>query len=289
MSPSIVLKHEASMHLLDCLDRISREVTASSPLTIRPILKGHSNQNYHLQWRDHCSFLRLDNDVAKLFQLNRSQELQLLEKLATKGIAPAVEFSDLEKGILLTEFIQGRELQPEDVDDEAICSGLKTFFSTLSQYSLPVQQFELPQNIDSFFSKLLPEAIYFQQLQPYHQQAIQCIQRLSEQHHCLQLCHNDLNLENILVSDEGKIVAIDWEYCGCSHIQLELAKLANALDLNNQQIQQLHSLDPERLPNPWDEIRHLARYIDAVWYGLMAQNKNDPYWHQRYLRFSAFL
>lgn len=263
-------------HLIDVLPLLP--FPNAKVIKLSPITSGHSNQNFQLQVGEEKYFLRLDAQPSRIFSLNRRFEISVLQQMALLGFAPSIHHHDLEQGILITDFIQGRYLQKDDLQQQDICTQFQNFFKALRHLNTDNLTFTLDTTINHYFAQLDTKQTYFKQLIPFHEHYIDVISKLAQQPQFLQICHNDLNRENLLVTQDKRIMAIDWEYSTVSHLQLEIAKLANVLDLDESQIIQIIPKMETAFTLEWQQIRQLARYIDTLWYALMAQIQCSHYW-----------
>ena len=83
--------------------------------TFRKLEGGLTNRTYRVFQGDTICVLRLDLSYSDVIQSNRLNELSILNKAAKAGLAPNIIFSNLEFGILLTEYLPGRIWKESDL------------------------------------------------------------------------------------------------------------------------------------------------------------------------------
>jgi len=92
-------------------------------------------------------------------------------------------------------------------------------------------------------------------------------------------CHNDLNLSNIMYSDD--IFFIDWDYAGFNHPYFDLALLFNAMNLTSNEefnflsiyTDQENNIDHELLK----EYKKMSLYVEYLWIVATSSQENHKY------------
>ncbi len=92
-------------------------------------------------------------------------------------------------------------------------------------------------------------------------------------------CHNDLNLSNIMYSDD--IFFIDWDYAGFNHPYFDLALLFNAMNLTSNEeysfltiyADQENDIDHELLK----EYKKMSLYVEYLWIVVTSSQENPKY------------
>jgi len=92
-------------------------------------------------------------------------------------------------------------------------------------------------------------------------------------------CHNDLNLSNIMHSDD--IFFIDWDYASFNHPYFDLALLFNAMNLTSNEeynflniyADQVNNIDDELL----NEYKKMSLYVEYLWIVATSSQENPKY------------
>jgi thiamine kinase-like enzyme len=192
------------------------------PISIEPLPGGITNHNYLVKDAGHSYVTRLCVDKT-LLGIDRRNEVVCHRAAHACGIAP--ELVHQEDGVLVSQFVPGRTLAPEDVRDLAFIPRLVAVLRRLHES----------------WDRLSGEMLYFSPFQTartYARTAVELnarlpgdIDRLLEDAACLSrrlgpfvpvLCHNDLLASNIIDATD-RVWLVDWEYGGMGHPLFDLA------------------------------------------------------------------
>jgi thiamine kinase-like enzyme len=195
------------------------------PIAVEPLPGGITNHNYVVRDAGRAYVARVCGDRS-LLGIDRRNEIACQQAAHAIGIAP--ELLHHEDGVLVSEFVPGKTLTPEDVRDAAFLPRLGAVLRALH---------------DSW-DRLSGEILYFsafQTVRTYARTARRLGARLPEDLDELLddarglarliapfvpvLCHNDLLSSNIL-ADDGRVWLVDWEYPGMGHPLFDLAGVA---------------------------------------------------------------
>ncbi len=180
--------------------------------------QGFCNENYLLQTAHHKYLLRkfkLEN--------NRKREFKVQQAAYKKKIAAKPLLLDEENALMICDFVEGDHKEKLNKQD-------LTQLSNLLQKLHKIQIRQIPIDLKKAFTSQSKEV----------QKAFQTIQRYKVEN---VLCHNDLNLKNILFSG-NKIKLIDWEFATVNDRYFDLACVCVECDLKKQ-----------------EEVTFLARYF----------------------------
>ncbi|MEO0367532.1 MAG: phosphotransferase [Pseudomonadota bacterium] len=151
---------------------------------------------------------------------------------AQSGIAPRVHFHDHEKGILLMEFMSGTSPTPGEMNQfhiEQLAGVVRSIHSPeLTSRAQSLQKFNLPE----FCASYLPDAGNWANQK--NQLLAPVIDAFDAQDKELVFCHNDLIVENFLVSND-RLMVLDWEYAQLNFASFDLASVCFYFDLNDSQ------------------------------------------------------
>lgn len=205
----------------------------STDLKISPLSGGITNRNYRVDGDGESFVLRVSGDKTELLGINREHEYRTQQIAGELGIAPEVIYFLEPEGYLVTRFIEGRPIPPEELRQP---EGLQLVAATLHNiHALPTfpgrfSAFQVVRdyaNIARQYKVPFPEN--FKWL--FHQmtEAEQALMRYPPMQYP---CHNDLLNANFLLSD--KLYVLDWEYAGMGDIFFDLANFSNNHDLSEE-------------------------------------------------------
>lgn len=171
--------------------------------------QGFCNENYLLQTTHHTYLLRkfkLEN--------NRKREFKVQQAAYKKKIAAKPHLLDEENALMVCDFIEGDHKEKLNKQDLAQLSNL---LKKLHKIKIRQTPLDLKKSFTSQSKEL--------------QKAFQTIRRYKVEN---VLCHNDLNLKNILFSGK-KMKFIDWEFATVNDRYFDLACVCVECNLNKKE------------------------------------------------------
>ncbi|MFQ5812456.1 MAG: phosphotransferase [Anaerolineae bacterium] len=195
---------------------------------------GITNQNYRVEVGGETFVLRISGANTELLGINREHEHAAHAAAAELGIAPEVIYFIQPEGYLVTRFVSGRPLPPEEIrrpdNIRRVVMTLQqihrlppipvTFspFRTVEKYAETARRYGVtfPDNFDWLIARMGDIETAF-----------------SKHPFTPRLCHNDLLNENFL--DDGRIRVLDWEYAGMGDVFFDLANFAVHHDFSDEQ------------------------------------------------------
>lgn len=235
-------------------------------LSARPVvvaeLNGLSNTSYLIAEGNLKLVLRLNRSAAE-FGVDRTLERTILQGLNEAPFTPTLIHYDERIDFIVTEYVNGSEIRPEDLDGHL--EDIARLFGKI--HASPVHTTSRLEPVE--------QARYY-----YEQLAGMNSRSLSWCYHVLEsraiplppnpcLCHNDLLLENIVKCDT-RLVALDWEYANTGDPAFDLAVFIECYQLDKRA--QQHFL--KAYPGPVESIhridnyRLLYRLIEVLWWML---------------------
>lgn len=186
---------------------------------------GITNQNYRVDTGGESFVIRLAGANTELLGINRAYEYAAHRAAAGLGIAPEIIYFIEPEGYLVTRFIEGRPLPPEEIgrpeNIRRVAEALRQIhalpeipgafspFRTVEDYTTIARRYgvNFPDSFQTLLARMQQvEAAFLQQ--PFRP--------------CP--CHNDLLNENFL--DDGRLRILDWEYAGMGDPFFDLANFA---------------------------------------------------------------
>jgi thiamine kinase-like enzyme len=198
---------------------------------------GITNRNLRVRFGDHDAVVRLPGKETELLGIDREAERAATAAAACSGVGPEVLAFLAGHGCLVTRFIAGRVLEPEDVR-----AGLDEVAAALRAVHggppLPLR-FDAWAVVDTYRATAearggrMPDA--FAGLRA-RAEAVR--EALTGAEHAPVPCHNDLLPANF-IHDGARVRILDWEYAGMGDRYFDLGNLS----VNNG----LTEADDERL------------------------------------------
>jgi thiamine kinase-like enzyme len=197
----------------------------------RPLEGGITNRNYLVTLGGKRYVIRVPGKDTSLLGIDRTAEREANENAASLGVAPAVTAQLDDPPCLVTEFVECKEMTPEDLREPETMKRVIRSIRTVHDSGAA-----LPTSFDSF--RVVEEyretaadrggkipAAY----EEAHDQAREIEAALSGPEHEPVPCHNDLLAGNFLRGSE-RIWIVDWEYAGMGDRYFDLANFA----INNE-------------------------------------------------------
>lgn len=242
----------------------------------QPLTLGQTNSNYRLTGIKKNYFVKVVNRSNSALRptidsplLNRI--LQNKPALALWLVTNHFESPQLS----IDEWYDSKPLTNKIFDNNDFIQSLADFLGVLHR----------PQTFTQVDRKRLPKINIAEYLTRYHQLALvnrpnEIVQINNLYQQSLPLidffcadtfCHNDLSLQNILLSISEQIKIIDWEYAGWGDPLLEIANLINSCDLQPNQENVLLAyyskitntiMDLEKL----EKMKQLSIIVNRLWF-----------------------
>jgi thiamine kinase-like enzyme len=239
-----------------------------SDLKVTPLSGGITNSNYRVDLGGEAYVLRIAGANTELLGIHRDHEYTANLAAGQLGIAPEVVYFIQPEGYLVTRFISGRPVPPEEVRQpetiERVAEALKRV------HSLPAipGEFWVPHIVTAYSQVARQYAVPFPENFPW------LLERLAEAESALTShplafhpCHNDLLNENFLF--DGRLRILDWEYAGMGDPFFDLANLSVNHDFTDEQDRWLlESYFGEVTPGNYAHLkvtRILSDYREAMW------------------------
>jgi thiamine kinase-like enzyme len=188
---------------------------------VRP-LTGMTNRSWRLSAGDADLVLRAPGASSQRY-LSRTQEFNNTAIAAELGIAPALLYADAESGVTLQPFLaDARALTPEDFAVPEIARKVGTLLARLHQSGLAFQgRMEAFPIIDTYMGLAADD-----RLRRLRARADPIRTALEANPIALVPSHIDPNPANFLLSADGRLTLIDWEYSAMCDPAWDLAAVA---------------------------------------------------------------
>ena len=240
----------------------------AADLKATPLDGGITNRNFRVDVGGEAFVLRIAGADTDLLGINREYEYAANLAAGIAGIAPEVFYFIRPDGYLVTRFIPGRPVPPDEMrQPEAIRRAMQVVRKI---HSLPVipGTFNVFQIVSDYseiarrYGVLFPDDFY--QLIETMQAAERALLFRSQP---AQPCHNDLLNANFLLDD--RLYVLDWEYAGMGDIFFDLANFSDHHHLTKEQDRWLLQCYFEQaIPSDWAHLQIMKMLSDlreATW------------------------
>ena len=207
------------------LEKIRSLPILTPPVEITALSGGITNNNYRVNDDGSSYFVRISEEQP-LLGIDRQNELLCAEEGSKCGIAPKLVYS--EPGIMVTDFIEGRVLTPEDIHKretmERIVDVLKVVHGIGSHLTGEALYFSSFQTVRTYAQRVRQLGV---QMPAGLDEALDESQRFERKIGPFfpTLCHNDVLAAN-WIDDGARMWLVDWEYAGVGNPMFDLANLS---------------------------------------------------------------
>lgn len=192
--------------------------------SITPLQGGFSSSKlYKVNTATQSYVLRLI-DPQRSFA-DRDREIKCMEIASQEDIAPKVYYANPKDGIIMMEFIQSSPLSKEEQSPKIRLPRLGQILKKLHKSPPFPKTISAQEEIQKVVSKLAMKKIKLPELVSEVLTNIQKIEGPLQKTAKLVPCHNDLNPNNILFT-QNQIKIIDWEGAGMGDPYFDLATIA---------------------------------------------------------------
>ncbi len=245
----------------------------------QPLEGGITNRNYRARLGGRDYVIRLPGKDTGKLGIDREAERSANERAAALGVAPPVAAMLTDPPALVTGFVEGAQMSPEDLRDPGTLADVARALRLVHDSGGNV-----PTSFDSFrlvedYARTATEngVAVPEDYEEAHARAAEIEKAIGGPEHEPVLCHNDLLAGNFLRG--GRIWIVDWEYSGMGDRYFDLANFAvnNELD-EDQQAALLERYWGDSPPaSPLADLRlmmYMSDFREAMW-GVVQQGISD--------------
>ncbi len=209
--------------MTEAVDQLVARLWPGRNARVEPLSGGITNANYFVDLGDEQVVLRLSGEHTDLLGINRRHETSANNLASSIGVAPEVLLFLEDEHVLVTRFLPGRPIPPEEIRSEpmlgAVASTLRHLhgagvidavfdpFSIVRTYHETATSRGVEEPFDfSAATNVLDE---ISAVRPFRASAF---------------CHNDYLNGNFIF--DGRVRIVDWEYAGMGDPFFDLANLS---------------------------------------------------------------
>lgn len=238
-------------------------------LRFSPLGGGITNRNFRVDVGGESFVLRVAGANTELLGIDRENEYLANRLAGEEGIAPEVYYYIRPEGYLVTKFVPGQPLPPQELKQpenlHKVAAMLREIhalppipgkfivFRVVEDYTQVARRYQVafPDNFDWLLERMYEAEEAFK------------VDALP-----LMPCHNDLLNENFLQVD-GRIYLLDWEYAGMGDIFFDLANLSVNHHFSDEEDRLLlRSYFGEATEKNWARLKTmkiLSDFREAMW------------------------
>jgi thiamine kinase-like enzyme len=206
----------------------------ATDLKVSPLSGGITNRNYRVDAGKKSYVLRISGENSELLGIDREFEYRTQTIAGELGIAPEVVKFIEPEGYLVSKFIEGREIPPEELRQP---ENLARFASLLNEiHAMPsIPGVFSPFTVVRIYEKIAREGnVTFPEKYDWLvSQMNDAEAALANTSRIQRPCHNDLLNGNFLLAN--KIYVLDWEYAGMGDVFFDLANFSNNHELSEDE------------------------------------------------------
>ena len=229
---------------------------------------GTTNHNFKVRFGGSDYVLRLPGRNTELLGINRGAEAQAAELAANLGIGPEVVASIAQPRALVTRFVPGRVMTPDDLRGNfgEVGRALRRFHDCGEHLRT---EFDVPRVTQAYADTAAQHGVELPDYQWALDHARGQQARLKGAEHEPVPCHNDLSPRN-LIHEGHSVRFVDWEYAGMGNRYFDLGDLAaknGFAEMHEELLLQAYWDEPatlERL-SALRAMRFLSDLREAMW------------------------
>jgi len=184
---------------------------------------GITNHNYRVDVNGVSFVLRVGGNDTKLLGINRTVEHAASLRAAEVGVGPEVVAFVESKGWLVTRFIDGRGVPPEELRKPEGIRRVAAVMRKIHEAEEIPGRFDAHAVVDQYREEAKKHGVWIPAEFDHAHHASERIRRARGPQPQVP-CHNDLLNANFL--DDGEIRIVDWEYAGMGDRFFDLANLS---------------------------------------------------------------
>jgi thiamine kinase-like enzyme len=205
--------------------------TNAQDVQVSPLEGGITNLNYRVDVDGKSFHLRIPGENTEMLGINRENEYRTNLIAGELNIAPEVIYFIEPEGYLVTRFIDGRPIPPEELrQPENILKVAEVLHNIHALPTIPgtFSAFQVVRDYAGIAKRY--KVTFPQSFKWLVSQMNSAESALASQHFFQKPCHNDLLNGNFLLTDH--LYVLDWEYAGMGDIFFDLANFSNNHELS---------------------------------------------------------
>ena len=225
---------------------------AAAPRVVRRLVGGLTNVSWLVDAGGVRLVVRLNSPFDFEFNIDRGRELYILRAVAALGHAPLVYHADLERGFLVSGFIEGYAWAAQDVQRADNQHLLRELMLAVRRIPLPFPKFDYWAHLCHYERCLERRGIPIDSdLEEGKRENADAIRAFQNANWTPVLTHHDLGVGN-LIQRGDRLYVLDWEYAAAGYEGMDFPT------------------NEEKLPEA-AIVPELSRLIDGYWFLLKSR------------------
>lgn len=278
----------------------------ATDLKITPLTGGITNLNYKIETNGKAYVLRITGADTEKLGIRREVEYAANLEAGKLGVAPEVVYFIEPEGYLVTRFVDGKKIPPEEMvkpeNITRVAHKIRTFHQNAPALA---GEFNVFRRVEMLTATSKQNNCKFPADFDWIQAKMREVEAaLRQDPYTPTPCHDDLLNLNFL-DENGELSILDWEYAGMGDIFFDLSNFSHHHRLNDEQVKILlqayfGTVTPKlfarlKLMWPMSEIHEamwgttqtgisklnedFQGYAD-LWFGRAREALSDPRWNQ---------
>lgn len=207
-----------------------------TPVSIEPLVGGLCNKNFIAEASSQKYVVRVGRDIP-VHGISQALVQNAMRAAAEVGVSPALRFAS--GPVTVSDFIDGRHLRPDDMQDDAILAGLVRRIRELHAGGAAIDGL-LP-----YFWPFQVVRTYARYLKENKSRIVADVDALANHANALErlvspfhpvFTHNDLVPQNVMIDKAGTLFLIDWDYGAYGHPLFDVAAITANIDDDSEAI-----------------------------------------------------
>ena len=236
---------------------------------------GGTNMSYICEYKltQKKYVIRFGVKSGDILAINRKAEYEAIKAMSSSGYSPKFVYFDILDGNMITEYINGSNVNENDVKDDEFFIRMLKLLKNMHQIKT-VEKFNPYNDIEKklYYIKEYNIPLNKRFNEAYDKyKTIRDRNKLENSPH-LGLCHNDPFYSNFFLDDDGKIYLLDFEFSGMGDIFYDLACLFGGLGYDKKVLflKEYFGYFNDTLMNKLNDFT----YIQVLWNGTWAYLKS---------------
>ncbi len=245
-----------------------RHLPGSGPLEMHRLDTGLVNDTYRIRRGGADYALRVTGSSQNDLGFDRTWEAGVLENAVRAGLAPPVVYNDPVRGILITQWVDGRAWTLEEAGQRAAILRIAPLLHRIHALPLPHPPRSMgPLQWIHLYAAAAGNDAASATLAPAASERLELLSALPA--HSPVLCHSDLHVENLL-DRGGSLMLLDWEYAHAADPFWDLAGWSDNNDFAERATAELLACYLGREPTHGELLRlqllcWLYDYVCLLW------------------------
>lgn len=232
----------------------------SQPIMVEELSGGQTNRSFLLDANGRKLVMRVNAPAERFPGIDRAREARIWRAASDARLAPSLIFVDPEERFVITEYINGRTLDPSRIDGSSI-DHLLTLLADVHNLDIDTPALDYALYISVYWEMIesrtgIPNSDLKQHREPMEA----LVNVFIESEPRTGLCHHDPVASNVIQTGE-RLYMLDWEYATRGFVAMDYATLAIDWGIEDAVIMEHTDIDPTEL----HMAKHLYRHICSLW------------------------